>query len=221
MQPPTETSQDQVEVGIKKVRAFCRLGSKSLKQVPGRMKYRGMEQQAEKHGVSQEHLRKARVAADADRGYSEVELNDLFEQCRTAQFPIGPTFLIRLLSVPKGTRRLAIQRRAVKLHWSVAKLESQIAKQYGARNSGGRRRNIPSDPIDALVQLESLTEEWIRWRRSLSRNAGHEEKVSARDFSRPVRQQINRVAEQIEKLHTLVAIELGKANPRRTMRGTA
>ena len=51
--------------------------------------------------------------------------------------------------------------------WSNSRLEAEIAREFGPRRAGGRRRKVPADKADVLVQLEQMCTTWARWRASL------------------------------------------------------
>src|SRR6185436_18409035 len=100
--------------------------------------------------VNPDTLRKARQFADPVEGYTAKELKELcvlIDQVQSCQDPRLPLFtkthVIRLLSVRSRTQRKHLQQKAVRQAWSIAQLKGEIAKRYGTRREGGRRRYLP------------------------------------------------------------------------------
>ena len=74
----------------------------------------------------------------------------------------GRTHVIRLLSVRPRSTRAKLQRMAVVNGWSTSRLEAEIARRFGTRRDGGRRRAIPADAVGLLTQVEGMCETWGR-----------------------------------------------------------
>src|SRR4051812_13341999 len=90
------------------LRAFYARGQASLRKHPGRAAYGSMAA-VDAAGGSGETLRKARYCADPETGYTAAEFEALIRQCEAAGYVLGVSLVIRLLSVPKGRRRDALQ----------------------------------------------------------------------------------------------------------------
>jgi len=170
---------EKVEAAITKIRAFHELGQ----HLPPRQGHRDVygrgiiDGEAERLHVSPDTLRKARVFADRVEGYTRKELNEL---CRLIQ-KVQPgqdealailerSHLVRLLSVRSKVKRAALQEECIRSGWSTAELDTEIAKRFGTRRAGGRRRKIPLDLTDFLIQMELNCEQWRRWKEELSRD---------------------------------------------------
>ena len=124
------------------------------------------------------------------------------------------------IKMPKK-RRKALQKECIEEDWSTAELEREIAKRYGTRRAGGRRRTIPPDLTDFLVQLEGMCEEWRRWKEELSRDPAGvtEEHVFLTDLPDDLRTQIRAVSKRIRTLHRAVSEKLNQVQPDREIRG--
>jgi hypothetical protein len=126
-----------------------------------------IDQEATKHGMNPDTVRKARQFADPVNGYTVKELDALCRSIRKHQSApagaiFGRTHVIRILSVPKK-QRWEVQKMAIENGWSTSKLEAHIATQFGSRRDGGRNPEVPEDLESVLVQLEGLCEGWRRW----------------------------------------------------------
>lgn len=233
---PSEPTPLEVRTALRRVRSFYELGCKSLKSKPGRMEYGSMKEEASRFGLSEELLRKARQFADPDHGYTLQELNAILSQCRDlvvegnkVGFALGTTHVIRWLSVP-NRRRARIERLTIAERWTLSRLESEIAKEFGSRRAGGRRRKIPANSLDALVQLEAICNEWRRWYESLHRDLSAEgkrktkttekAKITPSDLPEPVRKLLPIVTKTFAELQAMVSEEIRKAKPSRLSRET-
>lgn len=222
----SEPTPSEVQAALRRVRDFYDLGRRSLKDSPGRMKYRSMGHEARLFGVSEEWLRKARQFASSEQGYTLKELKVIFAQCRKAGFPLGTTHIIRWITIPKR-RRARIERLTISEKWNMSRLEQEIAQEFGSRKAGGRRRRIPADSLGVLIQLEGLCDAWRRWNESLRRalspkdssdKKAEEVKLMPSDLPIAVRKLLPVVTKRFAELQATVSKEIRKAKPSRMSR---
>ena len=166
----------KVRDALERVGAFYRIGRDSRATFGDQMPYptpavraasRDVASQAERVGLHPEMYRKARQFAAA---YGPEDLDRLRAQCERHNYAIGIGHVIRLTSVAARWRS-ALQREAIEQRWSHSRLEHEIRKRYGNRQSEnervGRRRRAPADKRDACIQVARLCDQWRRLLRSL------------------------------------------------------
>lgn len=211
----------QVEQGIHQVRAFHALGRKSLERCPERGEYaKGqIDAEAKARKVNADTLRKARAFASL---YREPELDELFGLCRKHGFAPSKSLILRLVTLPYGKQRRALQREAVAGHWTMSRFDQELGARYGARRSGGRIKAIPTDKTGLLAQIEMMCEEWKRWYAALKR----EPKVGAkkareRDLPPRIKQKVQDVLKQLDDLQWSVGNALNREMPTRIPRAAA
>jgi len=166
----TMTRRAQVTAAIQQIRDFYRVGQElppkqPHKEVVGRHIIDG---EAKRLDMNPDTVRKARQFADPKVGYTRAELDELCRLIRDIQTQqtgeksvFGRTNLIRMLTVPRRYRK-AFQREAVENGWSFRELEAEIARRFGTRRQGGRRRRIPSGAANLLTQFKRMTDTWRR-----------------------------------------------------------
>jgi hypothetical protein len=127
--------------------------------------------------------------------------------------------LVRLLSVELD-KRAALQKRCINKGWTRSELEAEIARRFGTRRQGGRRRKIPPDLTGLLIQLEHLCEVWRRWIVELSRDREERNKkhVLLEDVPDNLRKQIEAIRQRMWTLHQDVVAELKQVQPGRKLR---
>jgi hypothetical protein len=226
--------KERLEAAIQNIRAFYDLGRNLTKQDhKGGYKKKTIDKEAKLLQINPDTARKARVFANPESGYTRGELVQLCQLIRKEQ-PITRavngmskelsilqrTHVIRLLSVPRGKGRPALQEECVMKGWSTAELEREINKRYGTRKDGGRRRAIPSEMNGFLVQLEGMCEQWKRWEIELSRDSAElqEKHVLLTDVPDGSHKQISATNKQIGKLHRTIVQALKQAQPKRKIR---
>lgn len=225
----TKTRRDMVRDAIRDIRKFYTMGRRLPRKQPHRDTYgKGeMAAAAKDRGENEDTIRKARQFADPELGYSRDELNDLcrmIEQIQSTQDGSWSIFtrthVIRLLSVHPKRSRAALQKQAIENAWGLKELESEIAKRFGSRRHGGRRRRIANDLNAFLVQLENSCEKWRRMCAELTRDAEEpgERHVVITELPGDVRKQFEVVTREIGRLHQLVTGALQNAHPRRELR---
>jgi hypothetical protein len=168
------TRKQLVDQAVQTIKEFRRSGlaviAKSKDGVYGK---RIVEQLQGELGINHDTLRKARVFADEEKGYSKREMEELLQLIREHAEDadnegsiFGRSHLLRLLSVPKSDRG-ELQELVVTQGWSNARLDAEIAHRYGRRKSGGRKRDISDEGPVFLAQLEVMCESWLRWRKAV------------------------------------------------------
>lgn len=224
----TKSRSDRVEEAIEKIEEFYTLGGKIPAKQPYRKTYAHgvIKAEAGRRGVSDDMIRKARSFADQAEGYALGELKELKRLVRRVQpghdvtkGVFGKTHVIRLLGVPKH-RRAALQRRAIEEGWSTAELEAEIARRFGTRRAGGRRRKIPGRVDEVLTQAERLCEAWRRWHAELSidpetNDKGH---LLLGNLPELLQRLIKQAAAAVSKVQEAVAAELAQRRPGRSPR---
>ena len=222
----SQSPPSKVKDSLKRVRAFHALGTKSLKGRSGAAKHHEQEinREAKELGINPDTLRKARHFADPDRGYSKDELDQLCEACEQAEYAIGTTRIIRLLSIPSKQRRKALQGQAIKRRWSKRDLNREISKKHSPRKLGGRRKQIPTNVSDFLTDLLGKTESWRRWYAELNRVpvAGKRKVAILEGLELPVEltRRIVQVSRTMARLHDQVTEELMTTVPGRSGEGS-
>jgi len=166
-----EQPADAVRRTIQEVRRFHALGRKSLGKYPFPMPLKTRPVEAESRGLSPEILRRARRFADPERGYTERELDELFELCRKSESPLGLSHIYLLLNVPKA-KRPGLQSQAVGQRWTRERLRLEIRRLLPRHSQGGRRPQQPASSADALQQIVDMCSRWRRWNEVLARPGG-------------------------------------------------
>jgi hypothetical protein len=219
----------RVAEAVRKIRAFYNLGRAIPRKQPHRDAYSRhvVAAEADRHGTNEDYVRKARQFADPVEGYSRQELNELVRLIKGVQpgqddrkAIFGTTHLLRLLTVRPRRRRAALQRRAVEGGWSLSQLKLEIAKSFGTRRDGGRRRRIPSDRMAFLTLVEAQCEQWRRLRAELDREpgAGEARHVLLADLPQGLQERITAVSAAVGQLQQAAVAELAQGQPERAAR---
>lgn len=162
-----DADNSRVRASVAELRRFYAVGRKSLDKYPDGVGYGGMNEEAAKHRLSAEMLRKARALAAA---YTQ---KDLDSACRAAQhhgYPLGVSHVILLLSVGDKPRRNRLQRDLIEKRWSKRELDAEIRKRFGNRNpTAGRRQTSPETAEDAYYAIGRLCRQWERLMEALDR----------------------------------------------------
>jgi hypothetical protein len=173
---PRATS-DEVEQAIRHICKYYRQGQKSLRDRPPwrRDRKESIEEQARQFHMSLDGLRKARQFAAPEVGYTQKQLDDLYDLLRKHRPRFGITHIATLVSVP-WPERAELQNRCIKQNWSHLDLRSELIKRFGCRRQSGRRRHV-ADQEQALLQLDKLTSTWQRLYKILveERNDGQQQ----------------------------------------------
>jgi hypothetical protein len=154
------------DVRLRQLRAFYNRGLASVKQHPRNGNVYGMiAASAAEAGDSGELLRKARIFADKDDGYSRSEFERLLKSCDRGGHALGLSHIVRLLSLPKARgKRRAMQDAAIENRWSRRRLDAEIASLYGnrAKNAVGKKAAKPDTVEVALYRIARQCEQWRR-----------------------------------------------------------
>ena|ERR1035437_1290552 len=153
---------DKIKEAIKRVQDFYEMGQKSLKKFGRGHAYGKMETAAKDLGVYQETLRRARVLADPEHGgYSNRELKALYRLMRQYQAPIGPSHVIRLISIADRAKRARLQLEAAKHKWTTHRLDAEIRWRFGRRQKkAGRTHHLPDDAPTLRYEFLRLSTRW-------------------------------------------------------------
>lgn len=157
--PATSVAAADVTAVLTKLRRFYDIGRASLKKYSRHFPPGAATKEGQEYGLNPELLRKARVFADPERGYTPGELNELCRQCERGGYALGHVHIISLLPVPKEKRK-AYQRQAIKWRWSCRKLVAQIRRDNPKRESPGRKPSKIADATDALVRVSKMCRSW-------------------------------------------------------------
>ena len=118
--------------------------------------------------LTSDMLRKARVHADPEPGWSPEELDTLLKainDVQTGQKEKLPIFsrahAVKLLVIPEG-KRVKLQLRAIKKDWNLDQLENEIARRYGRRSDRGHRPGIAGNDGRISVQFTRMAGNWRR-----------------------------------------------------------
>lgn len=217
----------QVLQAIQQIRAFHQMGRESVRERSGRGTYRdrAIDQEAEARELNADAVRKMRQFADPEAGYTPDELSELCRMIKTVQVDqdehegiFNRTHVIRLLTVRPKRRRAKLQTEAIEQGWTCAELEAEIARRFGTRRHGGRRRRVARGEAELMTQIERMCEEWRRWHEELTRllKEGDQEKEPV--LSAKVRRQVDDASEQLLGLQKTVVGQLGKIQPDRELR---
>ncbi len=204
----------KVEAAIKKIQLFHDLG----RNLPPRQRHKDaygrgiIKDEADRLHINEDTVRKARAFAE---GYTKEELRELCRRIREVQTDqeeglavFEKTHVIRLLSIPEGEEREVLQEQAIQSAWSCAELEAEIAKKYGPRRQGGRRRRVPADPGGLLTQLVRLCESWRRWHAALGSEDGDQSRM--KNLPSGIRRQVETTTQAVAALQEAVEKRLRK-----------
>src|SRR4051794_11611462 len=114
------TQEQRVARVVKEVRRLYKLGQKSLRRQKDPLTGAQLQALAEEEGINADTLARGRRFADPDSGYPPAELDALCQaiSAQAKNNPAAPVFgrthLGRLVMVPRGKERTAIQARALK-----------------------------------------------------------------------------------------------------------
>ena len=224
-----QSRQNKVQAAITNIREFYAVGKKLPTLTSHRATYgKGIiDGEAERIGMNEDTVRKARHFADPERGYTREELNNLCRLIATQKDQdedcavFSKTHIIRLLSIRPRAIRTKLQRQAIKEGWSIDDLDAQISKRFGTRGDGGKRRKIPSSAVDLLAQLENMCESWRRWHTQVfgEEVKGVSEHPALDDLPEELVALLTATGKKLHLLQQRVISELAKKQPGREVRG--
>ncbi len=129
----------QIEQAITTIESKYKIGKLILEQC-GPQSLRGeIVRLAEKYKLNRDMAQKLRAMAMRGTGYTNKELDGWYCRFRKAEFALTISHFIKLVSVPKGRVRDDLTRQAIKNRWSSHRLQSEIVKRLGRRQTGGRK----------------------------------------------------------------------------------
>lgn len=154
----------EVDHAVAAVTRFYRVGRASIENDGERLSYSKALSLAARVHLSPDMLRKARVFADAKHGgYSVADLKELTALMRKHHAVIGPTHIIRLISIKDRHRRARLQRETVTRGWSCSELDAVIRFRFGKRGKAVGRKPTPVRTAEeACFRLLRLCEKWQR-----------------------------------------------------------
>jgi hypothetical protein len=175
--------------------------------------------EAQRRGLDVESLRQARRFA---KQYTPTKLDALCQFIKNKQSGqderssiVGPTHIIRLLSVP-GRRRETLLRLAVTGGWSLRELEARIRTEFGSRRLGGRRRLVPTDLPGLLGDVHRQCESWRRWRARLGMPSdANAERTTFDLLPATIRTRVDAASSAVRSLQEAIGVALKKICPNR------
>lgn len=197
-------SPDEVYRAIAEIERFYMIGHKSLAKYKRGDVYGRMTQEAAKVSLHPEMLRKARVLADPEAGYTRSELSDLCRLIQKHGFwrgrPFGPSHLIRFLTIPRK-QRVAFQREAIQGRWSRKHLDAEIRLKFGKRRKDvGRKPKSLASPEEVYYELLRLSEKWLRVCQGLRGEETSNTGQIRKDLRPSVREEIEKIERVVERL---------------------
>lgn len=158
--PQKIASTSEIERAIADLIAFYEIGLACRKAYPGNMPPGVAKQLADQHGLHHEIIRLARRFASPDHGgYSDKDLNRLFNRARKHRCTINRTCVTKLLTVQNRTHRSSIELAMIREHWSRSVLDDHLRLRYGKRKHAGRRLRRAKNTGDAALQILRAVEQ--------------------------------------------------------------
>jgi len=214
---PRPATAHEVEQAIRTLQAFYEAGRQSLEEYPGRMPYGKMKEQARKYRLHAEMLGKARVLAHPPAGYTPAQMAALYGLIRNHGFwhgrPVGPSHVIRFLTIHGQRQRAAFQRDAIVGKWSRKRLDAELAARFGRRREAFRKSPAPATPADALYEILRLSERWLRYCRMLRDTRRRKRDVTPvwPALSPAMRATLERVEGEVDALQATLVQTLSRA----------
>ncbi len=196
-----ERISDEVKHSIVMLREFYRHGKRApVGRNHGQNKIAAA---AEKIGVNEDTLRKARVFANPEVGYTRVELNELIDQLKSHTYSgkrwrFGRTHMIRLISVRDRAGRKSLQDEVIDRELTCSQLDRVIRQRYGSRKRAGRHRFLPRERAELLSEIDHECDSWHRWWQTLTRI--EEGTTRLAQLPKAVQTKLRETAAGIEKL---------------------
>jgi hypothetical protein len=153
---PKRPSASEIERAIGVVRAYYAEGVAEV--------IRGKQYGSAGSASEKAYRSSARAFATPVTGYTEAELDRVFVDCRRLGWILNVSHFVKLLTVPKGPVRTALENEILVGCWSANLLKAVIRQRFGNRRpKAGRRRRV-SDWDDARAQMIHLVDQWARLR---------------------------------------------------------
>ncbi len=126
---------------------------------------------AAKTGLSRDSIHKARQFA---KTYTKREFAKLAAARTSNGIPLGFAHVVLLLQIQDDALRKEIQSQTIEQGWSFEQLR-KVVKAHSVRKSrGGRRPTRPPTAEAALLQIEEMSNAWIRWHENLQELSGED-----------------------------------------------
>jgi hypothetical protein len=130
-------TNSKVEATIKEIEEAYSLGKTLIEESPEELTHGFTASLAAKYGISEEKIRKLRVLANEDRGFSRAELDEQFNEFRLTGKCLSLSHFIRSLAINKKlARKKALQLALEKEMSSHAFQEFITSKQPNSRGAG-------------------------------------------------------------------------------------
>ncbi len=156
-------SDATVEKNIRRIKKFYQIGQEFFQECEyyaDRKKLNVLEKEYDlPMGIAGEY----RTLANAEKGYSEEEMEGLYAMFRKAGRALTVTHLLRLISVKNRKKRSLLTKRALQFKWSTDKLRREVLIILGRRNPGGRYPQVPPTKKAAIQSVEEGLRTWRRW----------------------------------------------------------
>lgn len=176
-------------------------GSKAIKTV------------ADEWGINEDTLRKMRVFADEEKGYSHRELDELCAECLAYDRPLGFSFIVKFLTITEKWERARFQRETIRNGWSLIRVKHELVARYGRRRRGGKRPAIPKTVNELLADLDTKC---IGWKRLIDVLDPDSDPVTSglqlQDLPEEVQRKLDRTKKVIEELRKTLAKHLPEAS---------
>src|SRR4051794_40245773 len=172
MASTTTVTPEKARANARKILQLWRQGRQSLNRLrklnqsdPAALKYGRKEDTfAGEAGLLGTNVDTAAKMRRVARGYTREQIKGLCDLVRKHRSRFGPSHLLILLRVKKGTRRDAMTRQAVREGWTTVRLERAAqAEKRTRREWVGRKPQVPEGRVEVLLTLDALSEKWCRW----------------------------------------------------------
>jgi len=209
----------EITKNIKKILELYQIGFGIPKKNNGTSTYgkKQISKYSKVFNLNENTIRKARQLANM---FTQEEIENLCADIERIQanqnrkmslFTISHLF--HLVTVSERTKRQGLTQNALKEGWSVRQLKQEIARKFGTRRQGGRKKRIPKDPINFLGQLESYCETWRRWFHEVSKPKDHVEggHCTLDDLPQTIQTQVTKIGALMDQLHKAIEAELANS----------
>jgi hypothetical protein len=174
----------------------------------GRYGNRCYDQVAKEMVLNVDTARKLAQFANPENGYTAAELRELCHRCDKHNYDLGRTFLMALLSVPRGAERDEFQTQMITEGWHRVRMQQELLARFGHRRHGGRTPSIVKRE-GLLAQLNVLCGEWLRWHRRVMGSAEKPEVARSRkegtSLPKRVLTKFETATQAVKDLRTLLA----------------
>ena len=172
--------------------------------------------EAAKRRVSVDTIYKLRAFGDANRGYTDEELDTLCKLCERHGCALRFSLVPKLLTIHDKDERAKIQEEAIIEGWSVSRMKRELATRRGRRKTAGNRTKV--DNLTELLAVLATKSIW--WRRlaemltDRTEKQGESARVSLADIPDDIRKPFIEAVKWVKKLEDAVEKRLN-ASPQR------